>query len=55
MVPENPSSPQFVTEPLGDDATPAAVPADHSDEAMARLRHPFDATPAPALSTGEAI
>ncbi|WP_161952735.1 hypothetical protein [Actinoplanes sp. TFC3] len=53
MVPEVLSVPQFRTEPVGDDATPRLVAADHSDEAMARLRHPFDLQPAPA-SPGEA-
>jgi hypothetical protein len=44
-------NPQFRTGPTGEDGVPA-VAADHSDEAMWRLRHPFE--PAPARHDGGA-
>jgi hypothetical protein len=49
MVPDNIAVPQFRAEPVGDQ-DPVVLTADHSDEAMSRLRHPFD--PQPAGSAG---
>ncbi|MFI5930800.1 hypothetical protein [Actinoplanes sp. NPDC051494] len=46
MVPENVTNPQFRRDTTGEDAEPERAPADHSDEAMARLRRPFDPQPA---------
>ncbi|GAA2555606.1 hypothetical protein GCM10010435_27750 [Winogradskya consettensis] len=48
MVPENLSNPQFVADTSRDEAAPDNAPADHSDENMARLRHPFETQPAAA-------
>ena len=38
-------NPQFRTEATGEDSTSATVAADHSAEAMWRLRHPFEPAP----------
>ncbi|AGL17974.1 hypothetical protein [Actinoplanes sp. N902-109] len=42
--------PQFRADNTAEDAPPVAPAADHSDEAMARLRHPFDPQPAGAVT-----
>ncbi len=44
------SNPQFRADRSAEDGTPA-VTADHSDEAMRRLRHPFEASPAGSDAT----
>jgi hypothetical protein len=54
MVPENLSDPQFRAEHTGDDGAASTAPADHSDEAMDRLRHPFEAQPAAAATAAGA-
>jgi hypothetical protein len=46
MVPQTLSTPQFRPERAEEEIEPA--PADHSAEAMARLRHPFDLASVPA-------
>ncbi|WP_306212157.1 hypothetical protein [Actinoplanes sp. RD1] len=53
MVPDSISVPQFRAEP-GGDQDPVVLTADHSDETMRRLRHPFDPQPAgPAPGQGD--
>ncbi|WP_305783143.1 hypothetical protein [Symbioplanes lichenis] len=42
MVPDSMAAPQFRAENAGDQ-DPVVLTADHSDEAMLRLRHPFQA------------
>lgn len=50
MTNEQSINPQFRAEASAQDGAPA-VTADHSDEAMRRLRHPFDAAPAGSDAT----
>jgi len=51
MAIEHGINPQFRAESIGDEGAPAVV-ADHSDEAMRRLRHPFDPAPAGSAAPG---
>ena len=44
MTHEHSINPQFRAQASAEDGAPA-VTADHSDEAMRRLRHPFDPAP----------
>ncbi|MGA5302768.1 hypothetical protein ACPCHT_22755 [Nucisporomicrobium flavum] len=45
MATEHSINPQFRANASGEDGAPA-VATDHSDEAMWRLRHPFEPAPA---------
>ena len=51
MTYEHSINPQFRAEATAEDGAPA-VTADHSDEAMRRLRHPFEPAPAGSDATG---
>lgn len=52
MVPDTVPTPQFRADKTGDE-DPGAYTADHSDEAMHQLRHPFDPQPVAAGHPGE--
>ncbi len=46
MIADTVPAPQFVADTTAADDEPGPRTADHSDEAMQRLRHPFDPQPA---------